>query len=498
VALGFPGGEMTFEELERASNRLANALGGLGVSRGHAVGVLAENRLEYGLLLYACAKLGAMAAALNWRLAAGELASALRLARPRVVLVSGRHRALFEAARGELDFIERVVLLDEAPGSGGEVAYRALVDGAPDREPAVDVSPEDIVSLVYTSGTTGAPKAAMISQRAILARATVRAADMGLHEEEAFVAWAPMFHMVSSDYLMIMGIIGGKCVITPGFDAELLAGVLHREPVGWLTLMPGAIEPLVEEVRRSGRPPLRLRLVGSMADLLPADLLAETTTVLQAPYFNSFGSTEAGTLPSSGTRIPIGVRPVRLSKRQSAFCDVRLVDESGEDVPTGEPGEMLMRAPTMFSGYLRAPRATAEVFGGGWYHTGDVMVRNADGTLDFLDRNRYMIKSGGENIYPAELERVLRAHPAVLEAVVIKAADERWGEAPWACVAVRDGGVSEEELISYTGERVARYKRPRRVVFLNRDEFPRSETGKVVRHELERRLAPPRPRVLSG
>jgi fatty-acyl-CoA synthase len=355
----------------------------------------------------------------------------------------------------------------------------------------VEVDPEDIVSLVYTSGTTGRPKAAMISQRAILNRAMVMSADMGLHADEAFVAWAPMFHMVSSDYLLIMGILGGRCAIVPGFDPEMMVRILHREPVGWLTLMPGTIEPVLEEVRRTGRTPMHLRLVGSMADLVPADLIVEATTVLRAPYFNSFGSTEAGTLPSSATTIPIGERPARLSKRQSPFCDVRLVDGQGRDVPAGEPGDMLLRAPTMFTGYLRNPEATAEVFAGGWYHTGDVMVRNADATLDFLDRSRSMIKSGGESIYPAELERVLRTHPAVLEAVVIRAPDPRWGEVPWACVSVREGApaASADELIAYLAERLARYKRPKRVLFLQPDEFPRSETGKVVRGELERRLA---------
>jgi acyl-CoA synthetase (AMP-forming)/AMP-acid ligase II len=488
IALSFPGGEKTFEQVDRESNRLANALAALGVRRRGVVGVLAENRVEYGLALYACAKLGAMAATLNWRLAADELVSALQLAAPSVVLVSGRHRGLFESVRPHADFIEHVVLLDDEPGVPNEVRYDAMLSLAGDTDPKIDVHPEDAVSLVYTSGTTGRPKAAMISQRAILSRATVMAADMGLHEDEAFIAWAPLFHMVSSDYLMIMGILGGKCIIVPGFEPELLVDILHREPVGWLTLMPGAIEPVIQEVRRSGRPPKRLRLVGSMADLVPADLIVEATTVLQAPYFNSFGSTEAGTLPSSNTTIPIGVRPTRLSKRQSAFCDVRLVAEQGRDAEVGEPGEMLLRAPTMFTGYLRDPRATAEAFAGGWYHSGDVMVRNADASLDFLDRSRYMIKSGGENIYPAELERVLRTHPAVTEAVVIKARDDRWGEVPWACVAVRDGAVGADELIAFTAERLARYKRPRRFVFMQPEEFPRSETGKVIRQELEKRL----------
>jgi acyl-CoA synthetase (AMP-forming)/AMP-acid ligase II len=486
VALAHPGGELTFEEVGRESSRLANALAGLGVGRGSAVGVLAENRVEYGLLLYACAKLGAMAATLNWRLSADELRDAIQVARPRVIVVSERHRELLAAARTGFD--GPVVLLDGRPELGAELDLRSLLVEASSADPDVRVEPEDVVSLVYTSGTTGRPKAAMISQRAIVARATVMAADMGLHAEEAFVAWAPMFHMVSSDYLLIMGIVGGRCVIVPGFEPDRLVAVLHREPVAWLTLMPGALEPVLDEVTATGRRPLRLRLVGSMADLVPPELIAETTAVLNAPYFNSFGSTEAGTLPSSNTTIPIGVVPDRLSKRQSAFCDVRLVDESGQDVAPGEPGEMLLRAPTMFSGYLGDPAGTREAFASGWYHSGDVMRRNRDGTLDFLDRRRYLIKSGGENIYPAELERVLRSHGAVREAVVVRGRDPRWGEVPWACVAVREPAPSAEELIAYCGERLARYKRPRHVVFMEPDAFPRSETGKVLRQELERRL----------
>jgi acyl-CoA synthetase (AMP-forming)/AMP-acid ligase II len=486
VALVHPGGAMTFAEVDRESNRLANALAALGVDRGSAVGILAENRLEYGLLLYACAKLGAMAATLNWRLAPAELHDAIQLARPRVMVVSGRHRELYGAA--DPGFDGPVLLLDGRPESRAELDLPAQLARADSRDPDVEVEPEDIVSLVYTSGTTGRPKAAMISQRAILSRAMVMAADMGLHAEEAFVSWAPMFHMVSSDYLLIMGIVGGQCVIVPGFDPERLVEVLHRQPVAWLTLMPGTIEPILEEVRRSGRRPLKLRLVGSMADLVSPGLIAETTSVLGAPYFNSFGSTEAGTLPSSNTTIPVGVVPDRLSKRQSAFCDVRLVDDAGQDVGPGKPGEMLMRAPTMFSGYLRSRAATRDVFAGGWYHTGDVMRRNEDGTLDFLDRSRYLIKSGGENIYPAELERVLRSHPAVVEVVVVRGRDPRWGEVPWACVATREPAPTAEELIDLCARRLARYKRPRHVVFMAAEQFPRSETGKVLRPELERRL----------
>jgi len=216
--------------------------------------------------------------------------------------------------------------------------------------------------------------------------------------------------------------------------------------------------------------------------------LARITRLLGAPYANTFGATETGNPPASSNRIPVGVAPARLSKEQSPFCEIRLVDEAGRHVPDGQPGELWMRGPTLFSGYWNAPEATAEVFAGGWFHMGDVFVRNPDGTLDFVDRRKYLIKSGGENIYPAEIERVLLADPRVAEAAVVRARDERWGEVPVAFVARTDEALTAAVLIDACKQQLAGYKKPREVVFIDYDQFPRSASGKVLRHELERRL----------
>ena len=190
----------------------------------------------------------------------------------------------------------------------------------------------------------------------------------------------------------------------------------------------------------------------------------------------------------------MGEAPERLSKRQSSLCEVRLVDPRGGDVPDGEPGEMAVRGPTLFSGYWRDEAANARDFRGGWFRMGDVFRRNADGTFDYVDRAKYLIKTGGENVYPAEIERVLLADPRVAEAAVARRADGRWGEVPVAFVARAEPTLDEAELMAACRERLAGYKRPQEIRFIDAEDFPRSTSGKVLRHALEARLAREAPR----
>jgi len=227
-----------------------------------------------------------------------------------------------------------------------------------------------------------------------------------------------------------------------------------------------------------------VKLCGVMADLVPRADIARITRLLGAPYANTFGATETGNPPASSNLIPIGVVPERLCKEQSPFCEIRLVDEDGRDVPDGQPGELWMRGPTLFSGYW----GVTDVFREGYFPMGDVFVRNPDGTLDFVDRRKYLIKSGGENIYPAEIERVLLADARVAEAAVVRRKDERWGEVPVAFVARTDATLTAEALLAACKDQLAGYKKPREIVFIAYEAFPRSASGKVIRHELERLL----------
>ena len=342
--------------------------------------------------------------------------------------------------------------------------------------------------ILYTSGTTGLPKGALISHRAEIARMTVLRMDLRATEEDGFVAWAPMFHMGSTDQMLGALMSGATVFIIDGFDARAIVDVMERSKLGWMLLMPGSIEPIVELLKSSGRKAKSIRAIGAMADLVPTKLIAELSGLTGAPYLNSFGATETGLPPASAALIPPGEIPGSLSKRKSSLCDLRLLDPDGNEVADGEPGEAAVRGPTVFSGYWNAEETNSRNFRGGWFRMGDLFRRNADGDYDFVDRAKYMIKSGGENIYPAEIERVLLANSRISDAVVVRKRDDRWGEVPVAFVARSDQALSEADVEALCRKSLAGYKRPKEVHFVGFDEFPRSTTGKILRHAMEERL----------
>jgi acyl-CoA synthetase (AMP-forming)/AMP-acid ligase II len=470
----------TYAELDERTNRLVNALTGLGVRQGDRIAVLAENRLEYIELEIAAAKMGAILACQNWRQANDELEHCLRLVSPRLIIASARHApALERIAHG----VETVIRIEDAYEQ--MLAQASPACYVPDRP----LDPEDGMIILYTSGTTGLPKGALISQRAMIARMTVARLDGLLQPADTFIAWAPMFHMVSTDQALATLMTGGTVIVMDGLDVPALVGCLAQEKIGHLTLIPGMIDLVIDELQRSGIQAKGVRTLGCMADLVPREQIARITTLLQAPFLNSFGATETGAPPASRGLIPIGDKPAKLPKEQSSNCIVRLVDTDGNEVPDGMPGEMAVRGPTLFSGYWGAASETEKDFRNGWFHMGDVFVRNSDGSLDYVDRRKYLIKSGGENIYPAEIERVLLSQPGIADAVVVRRPDPRWGEVPVAFVVRSDPGLQAAQVIEACRGRIAGYKLPKDVVFVRDDELPRSTTGKIKRHELEHTLA---------
>ncbi|MBI2206787.1 MAG: AMP-binding protein [Candidatus Rokubacteria bacterium] len=452
-AIEAAGQVLTYAALDERVTRGADVLSGLGVGRGDRVAILSENRPEYIELELACAKLGAILACQNWRLAPPELRHCVGLVSPALVVVSERHTGLL--ANAGVGRLPTIVL-------GADFEER--IAKASPREPEIAAEPEDGLLILYTSGTTGLPKGAVISHRAEIARYLVYYAELGVRPGDTCLGWPPLFHMAGTEPALAALVAGGKVIVVDGFRPDEIAFHAGRERLGHLIVMPGMIEPLIVELRKSGVRPVGVSLCGAMADLVPAHQIAEITTLLGAPYLNSFGSTETGVPPASGNVIAAGVVPTRLSKRQNAFCEIRLVDAEDRDVPPGVPGELAFRGPTCFSGYWNAPEANAKDFRGGWFHMGDMFVRNPDGTLDFVDRVKYLIKSGGENIYPAEIERVLLAEPRVADAVVVRRPDPRWGEVPVAVVARKDDTLTAAEALA---------------------DFPRSTTGKIQRHEVE-------------
>ncbi|MCZ6774678.1 MAG: AMP-binding protein, partial [Proteobacteria bacterium] len=445
--------EVRYAELNERANQAAAVLAGLGVVRGDRVALLSENRIEYFELELAAAKLGAILACQNWRLAPPELCHCIDLVEPKVVITSPRHRDLLAAA-GIADGPINLELGTE---------FEARMADADPAEPIIAAEPEDGLFILYTSGTTGLPKGAVLSHRAEIARFVVLRADFGLAPDDPCVGWMPLFHMGGTEPALAALLSGGKVFVVDGFDPARLAEIIATERLGWLVLMPGMIEPLIAEIKRRDVKPKGVKLCGVMPDLVPAHQIAELTRLLDAPYANTFGATETGTPPCSSATIPVGEVPTRLSKWPSSCCEIRLVDRDGRDVPEGEPGELAMRGPTLFSGYWRAEATNLEDFRDGWFHMGDMFRRNPDGSLDFVDRVKYMIKSGGENIYPAEIERVLLADPRVADAVVVKCKDAKWGEVPVAFVAPDDDRLTASDLHALCRQHLAGYKQPKEI-----------------------------------
>ena len=374
----------------------------------------------------------------------------------------------------------------------GDDHEAALAAASPD-EPEAAPGGEDGLVIIFTSGTTGLPKGALISHRAIIARTAIYGAETGAPGQATFVAWTPLFHMGANDFTLATLMRGGMVVILDGYQPARMIDAIRSETIHYLPLIPGMIGSFIDELRGIDIRPRGLGMIGAMADLVPPHQLAEITRLLHAPYLNTFGSTETGMPPASANFVPIGEAPASLSKQQNDFCELRLVDPDDRDVAIGEPGEIAIRGPTLFSGYWNNPSANAESFRGGWFHMGDVMRRNPDGSLDFVDRLKYLIKSGGENIYPAELEQHIQADPRVETVAVVRQSDAHWGEVPVAFVARRRSDPSAASLtadavLRACADNLARYKLPKAVHFIDDEDFPRNATGKIQRHILEERL----------
>lgn len=475
-AIEHDGRIINYGELNGRVNRATAMLAARGLARGDRVALLSRNRPEYLEIELAAAQLGIITACLNWRLSRRELVYCIELVSPKLLIAETELAAPLDGALSVRD----VVTL----GANYEQALQAE-SGAPS---PITAEPEDGLVILYTSGTTGLPKGAVISHRAMMARALVFSSELNIAHDESFVAWAPLFHMASTDHALATLLRGGTVIVVDGFQAAPLLSAAARYRIGWFVLIPGMVEALVEGFRANPVTVKGVRTCGAMADLVPPQAVADITQLLQAPYINSFGSTETGLPPASTNLIPIGHVPTRLSKQQSSFCEIKLVDPDDNEVAPGEPGELAIRGPTLFSGYWQADETNARDFRGGWFHMGDVFRRNADGTLDFVDRAKYMIKSGGENVYPAEIERVLMSDARITEAAVVRTKDAKWGEVPVAFIARRDDSLTEAELTAMCRRDLASYKCPRQFHFIDFADFPRSTSGKVQRHELEARL----------
>jgi fatty-acyl-CoA synthase len=470
---------LTYRALDALIDDFVVLLEIVGVRSGDIVATLAGNRVEHVALFHACARAGAALAPLNWRLPAAELGPILRNAQPRVLFGEARHRATAETAVAAAAVSAPWHDLDsDVPG-----LLRACAGNTPQRRPA---AAEDAVLVLYTSGTTGTPKGAVLPHRQVLFNAIATCMSWELGPADVAPVSTPLFHTGGWNvFATPLWQCGGTVVLFDGFDPDdFLAGLAEHGCTVALTVPTQLV--MLTEARAWGMPLAALRSFFSGGAPLPAQL---GTRVRAAGYRlrEGYGLTECG---PNCFAMPAALAPERpgVVGWPVQLLDARVVDEHGRDVADGAAGELWLRGPQRFAGYLRDAVRTAEaITADGWLRTGDLARREPDGAFVICGRKKEMFISGGENVYPAEVEAALADCDGVLECAVIAVPDERWGEVGCAFVVRRAGATLDADgVIRCARSRLAGFKAPRTVVFL--DALPRLGSGKIDRAGLGRLL----------
>ena len=472
----------TYGELNARANRLAHAMLALGVTRGDRVAILAQNNIAYVDLLYGLAKIGAVLAPLNWRLTARELVYIAADSRPKVMICGPEYSGvLAELCRG-VDF--PVILGLEGAQVNGAQAYEALVAAADAAEPPrPPVGGEDICCLLYTSGTTGRPKGAMLPHRQIVWNCINTVISWGLTADDVSPVLTPMFHAGGLFiFLTPLFYVGGRIVLTRGFDAAASLALIQRERCTVVLGVPTLFQMWLNSPGFADADFSRVRYFVSGGAPCPQSLIQTWLATKGGVFRQGYGLTEVGVNCFTMTDEE-SVRKIGSVGHPIFHSRMRIVDGEGRDVPRGQTGELAIWGPHVCAGYWRNPEATASALRDGWFYTGDMARQDEDGYYYLAGRYKDMIISGGENVYAAEVETVFLEHPAVTEAALIGQPDEKWGEVGLMIVVPRAGQrVTQEELLTFCGGRLARYKVPKRVIFA--ESLPYSPYGKVMKNEL--------------
>jgi fatty-acyl-CoA synthase len=494
TALRFLGHTVTWAQLRRRVAALAEALSRRGVGFGDRVMILMLNRTEFIESVLAANMLGAIAVPLNFRLTPAEIALLVEDCEARVLITEAVLAPVATGVRDVQPLLEMIVV---AGGSTDDslLGYEDLINesGAkPGAEPEpVDVPNDSPALIMYTSGTTGRPKGAVLTHTNLTGQTMTGLYTNGadINSDIGFIG-VPFFHIAGIGNMLTGILLGVPTVIYPlgAFDPGQLLDVLAAEKVTGLFLVPAQWQAVCAEQRARPRD-LRLRIMSWGAAPAPDALLREMSAIFPGTQIlAAFGQTEM----SPVTCMLLGEDAIR--KRGSVgkvipTVAARVVDENMNDVPVGEVGEIVYRAPTLMSGYWNNPAATAEAFAGGWFHSGDLVRMDEEGYVWVVDRKKDMIISGGENIYCAEVENVLASYPRIVEVAVVGRADDKWGEVPLAVAAVTDEGLRLEDLTEFLAGRLARYKHPKALEIV--DALPRNPAGKVLKTELRARFGAP-------
>jgi fatty-acyl-CoA synthase len=478
----FQGQTITYAEMATSVAALAGGLRERGVGRGHVVGLLSYNCPELLETVFAANHLGAIAMPINWRLAAAEVRYILDHSEARALMCDESLVDLAnDATKGIEDSLVRACVSPAAPAGWTSLADLRAGGG---RAARVEAAADDVHRLMYTSGTTGRPKGVMLTHANLAWKNLAHIVEFGFSSADLGLACGPLYHVGALDLTTTSLIAAGATtIIHRAFDAADVVDELERSKVTTVWLAPAMVNAIMALPDIEQRDLSSVRVVINGGEKMPIPLIQRIQRTFPAAWFaDAYGLTETVSGDTFLDRDSI-VSKLGSVGRPCLYLELDIWDEEGAPVPAGERGEIVMRGPKVFKGYWRDPDATAKAFAGGWFHTGDIGVRDEDGYLFIVDRLKDMIVSGGENIAGSEVERVLYEHESVLEVAVVARADDRWGEVPVAFVVLRPGATATPEaLLEHCRVQLARFKVPKEITFL--DALPRNPSGKVLKREL--------------
>jgi acyl-CoA synthetase (AMP-forming)/AMP-acid ligase II len=490
VAYRFENRETTFRDFRDASEALARAFAAEGIGKGDRIAWIGKNSDRYFLTLFAAARIGAVTVPVGWRLAPAEMAFIVEDAEASTIVAGTEY---IDLAKGFAEEIEGVTRVFAAEDGGGAESLEALMARHADA-PAVQYAPHygDAIVQLYTSGTTGHPKGVVLTQNNFLKGRSREERDIPdwdrWEEGDAGLLAMPVAHIAGTGYGIMPMNRGMACSIIPEFDIERILDLIHARHVTRFFLVPAALQMLITHPKAAETDTSGVVHIAYGASPMPLQLLRDCMKAFpNAGFCQFYGMTE-----TTGTIVvlppedhdPAGNTRMRSAGRPLDGVEVKIVDEQGNEIGVGEVGEIVTRSDANMVHYWKQPDKTAEtVDGDGWLRTGDAAYRDADGYIYIHDRMKDMIISGGENVYPAEVENVLYEHPDVSEAAVIGVPDDIWGETVKAIIVPKNGAkIDEQDVIAFVRERIAGYKTPKSIDII--DVMPRNANGKILRKDL--------------
>ena len=483
IAQIFEGRETTYADFDRNTSRVANALHAFGISEQARIGFLAKNSDHYFELLFGACKANAVVVGVNWRLAQPEVEFILNDAHCEVLFVGAEYYAMAEQLRAQCPDLKAIVAMDEAHAEWPTfVDWR---DAANDTDPGIVTGPDDDVIQLYTSGTTGHPKGVQLSNANFRSLFEVaEKARWGVFEAgKTALTCMPVFHIAGANMGVFALAQGATNVVMKEVDPNAILDFIPRYRISYALFVPAVILVLTQHPETPNTDFGSLEKLFYGASPIAEDLLAQAGEIFGCDFYGLYGLTETS---GAGTCLtPEAHTPDRLRScgRPYPGIDIEVRDGDGKVVPAGEVGEIVIRHGIIMKGYWNRPEATAEAIVDDWFHTGDAGYFDEEGFLYIHDRVKDMIVSGGENVYPAEVENALFGHDDIADVAVIGVPDETWGEAVKAVVVVAPGkSLSAEDIISFARTRIAGFKVPKSVDFI--EMLPRNPSGKILRREL--------------